>query len=171
MSKKGDARIARALRDKLKQQEKSARLIERVKVDFVPRLGADPKSIFHMQMDWHCNCADRAESWSWGQPREWGEEAWTGIIEPKLKEFEKLQWKEIDKFTTPNGHKSHHSMDVEDIDDEPQTRITDLQIEHDGEIFRFRLGNRRRLWGFRSVNIFEVLWYDPTHMIYRLDPD
>lgn len=175
MSKKGDARIARAHADELKQETKSARLVARIQTELIPtrspRLGADPGSIFHMQMTWHCNSADRKESWSWGQQREWGDDAWKGEIEPKLNEFASLCWREIDDFVTGSGHKAHHSMEVESIDDEAQARITFLEIETDGDIFRFRLGHKKRLWGFRVVNVFEVLWYDPLHMIYQLDPD
>jgi hypothetical protein len=175
MSKKGDARIARAVARKLRNENKSVRLVQRVQAELpkerTPRLGADPGSIFDMPMLWHCDCADRAESWSWGQARDWGEEAWTGVIEPKLREFEKLPWKEIHKFNTNSGHKAHHSMPIESIDAEPQRRIVHLEIEHDGDIFRFRLGYKKRLWGFRFANVFEVLWYDPEHMIYQLDPD
>jgi hypothetical protein len=175
MSKKGDARIERALLGELKQKEKSARLVARVRADLpperVPRFGADPGSIFQMQMAWQCDSADRAESWSWGQAREWGDEAWNTDIEPKLNEFAKLLWREIDDFVTSSGHKAHHAMPVENIDTEPQARIETLEIIHDGDIFRFRLGAQKRLWGFRIVNIFEVLWYDPLHMIYQLDPD
>jgi hypothetical protein len=173
VSKKGDARIARAVEKRLRQKEKTARLTARVRLPELrtPRLGADPGSIFQMQMAWHCDCADRKDSWSWGQARDWGDEAWAGVIEPKLNEFAKLLWREIDAFVTGTGHKAHHSMPVENIDDEPQTRIDELAMEHDGDIFRFRLGAKKRLWGFRIVNVFEVLWYDPHHMIYQLDPE
>jgi len=37
------------------------------------------------------------------------------------------------------------------------------------ELFRFRLGNLPRLWGFRIVNEFYLLWYDPKHEIYPIE--
>jgi len=47
-----------------------------------------------------------------------------------------------------------------------------MELGHSGEsIFRFRLSNMRRLWGFRVVNQFQILWYDPEHNIYPTDPD
>lgn len=123
-----------------------------------------------MMMTWTDEHADRADTWSWGQDREWGGAAWDGTIHPKLKEWEKLQWKEIDRLTTSNGHKMHHSMPCEILCDESQLRLMDLG--HSGEsIFRFRLGNMQRLWGFRIVGEFQVLWYDPLHQIYPTDPD
>jgi hypothetical protein len=97
MSKKRDARIARVVTKKLKNEDKSVRLVQRVQTELPkerkPRLGADPGSIFNMQMAWHCDAADKAESWSWGQPRDWGDEAWGTLIEPKLSYFEKLLWR------------------------------------------------------------------------------
>jgi len=41
----------------------------------------------------------------------------------------------------------------------------------DGDIYRFPLGNRGRLWGFRILNVFEILWYDPENNVYPVDPD
>ena len=175
MSKKGDARINRAVERKSKVKDKSARLLARIEAKAAstkaPRLGADTGSIFHMQMAWTCDAPDCADSWSWGQPRQWRDTEWSGEIEPKLNGFAGLRWSEIDAFTTNSGHKAHHAMDVARIDDEPRDRIKFLALAHDGDIFRFRLGFKKRLWGFRIVNVFEVLWYDPHHMIYRLDPE
>ena len=37
-------------------------------------------------------------------------------------------------------------------------------------IVRFRLGNRRRLWGSRVVSEFQIVGYDPEHNIYPTDP-
>ena len=52
MSKKRDARIARALERQINQQKKSVRLVERIKdalpVTRVVRLGANPDSIYQM---------------------------------------------------------------------------------------------------------------------------
>jgi len=61
-------------------------------------------------------------------------------------------------------------MSFETICTESQARLSDLQ-QYADEIYRFRLGNKRRLWGFRILNAFETLWYDPEHNIYPTDPD
>ena len=83
-------------------------------------------------------------------------------------DFSRLTWGEIDRQASDTGHKMHHNMDVEQICDEAQLRLIELVLEHD-TIFRFRLGNKPRLWGFRTVANFEVLWFDPTHEIYPTD--
>jgi hypothetical protein len=173
MSKKGDARIERALEKKLKQQQKSARLVARVQAEFppqrTPRLGADPESIFQLLMEWTSIDADIDGNWSWG-PRAWSEADWTGIILPKLRDFATMRWREIDAALTDSGHRMHHSMPVEVICDECQTRLLELE-KVDDDIFRFRLGNLPRLWGFRILQVFHVLWYDPRHQVYPTDPD
>jgi hypothetical protein len=173
MSRNRDARIARALERTIKEKEKSARLVERVKLELPQRrtirLGADPSSIYQMRMDWLADHADREGAWTWG-PREWGDEAWNLIIAPKLTDFKTMLWREIEAAISDSGHRMHHSMSIEVICDECQTRLLELE-KVDGDIYRFRLGNKRRLWGFRVINVFEILWYDPMHRVYPVDPD
>jgi hypothetical protein len=173
VSKKRDARIARTLQDKLRQEDKSARLVERIKSELpakrVVRLGGNPDSIYQMLMRWTTEHADCEDDWSWG-PRQWSAADWAEVIFPKLANFQTMLWREIERATTDTGHHMHHSMSVEVICDECQTRLLELE-KVDGDIYRFRLGNRRRLWGFRVLNIFEILWYDPSHRVYPTDPD
>jgi hypothetical protein len=86
------------------------------------------------------------------------------------REFEKLYWREIEKFNAGNGHQMHHSMPIDAICTEACKRLEFLEMV-EADIYRFRLGNKRRLWGFRRVNLFEILWYDPDHNVYPTDPD
>lgn len=62
----------------------------------------------------------------------------------------------------------HHGMDVDSICEEAQFRLIEIEKYQD-TIFRFRLGNLPRLWGFRILDEFTVIWYDPTHRIYPVD--
>ena len=176
-----EARIARDLARKLRENEKSARLRERVnddevrvgatvKADKSIRTGANPGSIFDMQMSWTCDAPDCEGAWSWGTERQWSEQSWSETIEPKLREWERLKWREIDTFSSGSGHKMHHNMGADVICPEAQERLDSLQ-KYGDDIFRFRLGNRRRLWGFRIVAKFEILWFDPHHEIYPTDPE
>src|SRR5262249_11744580 len=172
MRKKGEARIARELKQELKQKEKSARLVARIKAEMPEpkaiRLGANPASIYNMPMTWTVEDADRQGDWSWG-PRDWDKEHWNNILAPKLVQFQTMLWREIEAAVTDSGHRMHHSMPVDAICDESQARLIELEKAESDDIYRFRLGNKRRLWGFRIVNSFEVLWYDPLHKIYPTD--
>lgn len=183
MSKR-EARIARQLADQLKNDEKSARLRERVQEERharaelqprqkSPRAGANPGSIYSQNMTWTCESPDVVGAWSWGVNRQWSQEEWNNSILPKLQEWARLSWGEIDNMVSgseDSRHKMHHNMDVVQICDEAQYRLVELD-QYVDVIFRFRLGNLRRLWGFRQLAQFEILWYDPTHRIYPTDPD
>jgi hypothetical protein len=169
MSKR-EARVERENQKRLKNLEKAARLRERMPPDKEIRIGADPASAFHMTMTWTCESPDIEGAWSWGQPRQWEDAIWDGVIEPKLREFSRLTWSEIDTFASGSGHKMHHNMDTESICDEAQYRMIEID-QYSDVIFRFRLGNKRRLWGFRTVANFEILWFDPEHKIYPTEGD
>jgi len=176
-----EARIERQLERELALREKSARLKERIPVqgprlegrgdqNRSPRAGENPGSVFAMRMSWACESPDCSGEWSWGTQREWSQDDWDQIIVPKLAQWSQLTWGEIDRFSSGTGHKMHHNMDTEAICDEAQCRLIEIE-KYTDVIFRFRLGNKRRLWGHRIVDNFAILWFDPTHQIYPADPD
>lgn len=178
MLSKAEKRQLRAAAKQELQAEKSARLRERPLGEEVrlaedppaksPRLGADPGSVFDLPVTWSIEKADCQDSWSWGTPRQWPQPDWDNVIEPKLREFSALTWKEVDAFASGSGHKMHHNMAVDDLIEEAQLRL--IEIEQFADImFRFRLGAKPRLWGFRVLGHFEVVWYDPDHAIYPVD--
>lgn len=169
--RRSEARAARAALKQVKDNEKSTRLRERPREEKAVRLGADPGSIFQSLMTWIDNHKDCEGAWDSGTPRQWSDADWNGIIAPKLAEWARLSWAEIDAFASGGDgrHKMHHAMDVDIILDEAQLRLIEIE-KCEATIFRFRLGNRRRLWGFRRVAEFQLLWYDPLHEIYPTDP-
>jgi hypothetical protein len=119
VSKKADARIARALENQLKKQEKSARLVEGVKADTPAartiRLGVDPSQIYQMHMDWSDADADRLDLGS----KRWEPEAWDGVIARSLRTSRQC-YGEIEAAASDSGHYMHHSMAIEVICDECQ---------------------------------------------------
>jgi hypothetical protein len=53
----------------------------------------------------------------------------------------------------------------------PETcSLADLEKDDNDEIFRFRMSNLERLYGFIRAADFEVIWFDPTHQTYPTDP-
>ena len=176
-----EARIKRELERELANQQKAVRLKERLPPQSprieemdgrarTARAGEDPGSIFSMKVTWTCDDPDCDGAWSWGVARKWSQDDWDTIISPKLTEWSKLTWAEIDRFSSGTGHKMHHMMGTNVICDEAQDRLIEIEKYHD-MIFRFRLGNKRRLWGHRMVSNFEIIWFDPTHEIYPMEPD
>ena len=50
---------------------------------------------------------------------------------------------------------------------EAQKRLTDLHLDETFEdLFRFRVGGKKRLWGFEVDGVFHVLWWDAEHQVY-----
>ncbi|MBL4613641.1 MAG: hypothetical protein JKY27_02040 [Magnetovibrio sp.] len=181
---KRDKRIAREYLKLEHQENKSARLRTTPAGDRdvrtagnpgtskTPRSSKNPGSISQMRMEWTTAMVDQEGVWAWGEPRAWSGEHWSDLIHPNLSEFEMLTWAEIWAQRTGGRkrHKKHHDMEVRVLRDEAVERWG--EIGELGEItFRFRLGNRRRLWGYRQVNKFHLIWWDPTHKIYPTDPD
>jgi hypothetical protein len=174
-SSKSEARAARTANKKNRDEKKSERLrgspevrMGAASIARTPRLGADPGSIFHMEMTWTSDRADCEDCWQSGTPRQWTDDDWNIRIFPKLTNWQQLKWSEIEKATTDSGHKMHHSMPTDVICEEAVSRLSYLQIDGDS-IYRFRLGNKPRLWGLRNVAEFEILWFDPEHEIYPTD--
>ena len=165
---KSEARIARKNERALQAKEKSARLVSNYVADELSRevrAGANPDTVFNMYAVISYENPDVEGSWSWGVQRQWCEQEWATDISPKLEQWSKLKWSEIDSHSSDTGHKMHHNMSCEDICEEAQDRM--IKIERFYEVlFRFRTSNLGRVWGYRVVNKFHVLWYDPTHQIY-----
>ena len=135
----------------------------------VVRTGANPGSIFQMTMRWTIGEADRDGAWTWGVHRDWGDEVWASDLHPKLEQFAKLTWAEIESQIYGNEgkrHRAHHSMETESVCEEAQDRLLQLARDFPDTLFRFRLGNLPRLWGVRVVDEFQVVWFDPTHQIF-----
>lgn len=85
-----------------------------------------------------------------------------------LDDVSKKTWKECLTETVMSGRKKrprNHDHTVSEIGKAAQARISQLP-EAEERIFRFRLASEVRLWGFRSGDLFRVLWYDPEHSVY-----
>ncbi|MBB2944427.1 hypothetical protein FB565_004156 [Actinoplanes lutulentus] len=83
-------------------------------------------------------------------------------------------WSEVKAqlFNSKGGsHKKHHYQSIDGLCREAQERIAHLRLDEQfgDEIFRFRVGNRKRLWGFIAAGVFYVLWWDAGHLVYPVD--
>jgi hypothetical protein len=76
-------------------------------------------------------------------------------------------WREIENMTT-GGHKMHHGQELKRVTRKAKRDAERKKLGETfgDEIFRFRLGSKRRLWGFRKERTFHVVWWDPEHKVY-----
>jgi hypothetical protein len=131
----------------------------------------NPKAVeqgsrYKAAMTWCISNADRADLWSWGEPRDWANEEWDRDIHPPMSELARLTWQEIDGHSSESGHKMHHGHDVTDLIAEAQSRWSDLNLEQYDSVFRFRLGATKRAWGYVIQAHFFMVWWDRKHSIY-----
>lgn len=134
-----------------------------------------PKAIegsrFGELVTWCVTKKDIDGTWEWGEPRAWTDAEWQEVISPKFQEFQKMTWQQVDSFGSDSGHKMHHGHDLEDLVKEAQQRWLDLGLEEFDDIFRFRLGNERRAWGYILQAHFFMVWWERKHCIYEIADD
>jgi hypothetical protein len=107
-------------------------------------------------------------SWSWFNDSEAAE------VLKFLADVSRSTWNEIKTQTTggKNRRKKHHDQPVDGLCKEAQDRLSALHLDEifPGEIFRFRLGGTKRLWGFVVEGVFYVIWWDRDHKVYPTEP-
>lgn len=112
---------------------------------------------------------DHAGSWSWAAV----DEAALRQITAFLSEMERLTWTEIQSQMTHSkkgSHRKHHTTPLALLCSEAQERLRTLRLDDVDELFRFRLGNLRRLWGVIDADgTFYPVWWDPQHKVYPAD--
>lgn len=85
-------------------------------------------------------------------------------------ETSKLTWGEIMSQMTGPYHRrrpKHNSYNFGAVCATAQCRLAELRLDEIfEEFFRFRLSGEKRLWGFRTGDVFHLLWWDPDHGVY-----
>lgn len=89
-----------------------------------------------------------------------------------LCEMAALTWREIEQQTS-GGRRKHHDQAFESIATGAQKDATRKRLDRTfgDTLFRFRLGSRARLWGFRDGRVFHVVWWDWDHKVYPTEPN
>lgn len=126
-------------------------------------------SIFGMKVSWCHSKADTEGRWSWHEPRQWTDKEWEEDIFPLFEEFSKKTWAEIDTFASGTGHKMHHSQNLSDLIKEAHDRWNQLGLEEFDVLFRFRLGGKKRAWGYIVQSHFFLIWWDRNHKLYYVE--
>lgn len=114
--------------------------------------------------------ADRNETAEWG----WHlvDESNASRLVEMLRTWGSSTWNEI-RAQTIDTHKRHHWQDIGSLYAAACERLQQLELEDfcDGQIFRFRDGPTKRLWGFEREGVFYALWWDPNHRVYPTEPN
>lgn len=174
MASKSEKRIARQqlkLEDELKKKARQASAPSLSKTPSILSVSTNktvpstPLREYDMLMEHSSLHEDRQGTWSWGQERDWGEWEWNNTLLPFLRACCKKQWREIDSEFTA-GKKKHIFYPRGTVIREARKRLVELEKDDlEDRLFRFRLNNINRLYGFRIQHVFYTLWWDPDHRI------
>jgi len=148
-------------------------LAEGPRAGTVVPVGAGPKAAFDgsrfaHRMTWCVSRKDCDGAWSWGESRAWTADEWEVEIHPPMTKFSHETWGELDKHSSDSGHKMHHGHELSDVAKEAQARWSDLELEQFETLFRFRLGNTKRAWGYVVQAHFFMVWWERKHQIYKV---
>ena len=78
----------------------------------------------------------------------------------KLKNYERLSWGEIEKSN------QNHLIPLDRISKEARERLGEMQLYDLDSLFSFRLSGKERIWGWRYLGLFYIIWWDPEHKVY-----
>lgn len=87
-------------------------------------------------------------------------------IHPKLLEYERCTWREIESMQYGNkGKTKNHFISVEKLAPEAKNRLKELKMDDVDELFSLRLEGKLRIFGIRDLNVLNIVWIDPEHEI------
>jgi hypothetical protein len=136
-----------------------------------PKFGAEPtlkkKPVIseHVYEDghplaWRFSHADKGGPFAWNvQPHEKFHE-----VLHKLFEFEGKNWSEI----TLGGS---HSIPIDKICNEAQTRLVEIERDDLDELLSLRLSGDNRVWCVKTGHLIRPLWWDEKHGVYPVAKD
>jgi hypothetical protein len=82
-------------------------------------------------------------------------------IRQKLAGFESMTMSQIFVANRSNNHPVKFS----DLCGDAQERLWKLNLESTEEIHSLRLSGAERVWAIRELNVLNLLWWDPDHLI------
>ncbi len=109
-----------------------------------------------MDMDADCR-------WSWCHI---GKDRWETKVLPKLRDFEKMTWFEIERASggRTNGTNSHF-IDVRQLSKEAQKHLERLKMDDLDQVFSLRLQGEHRIIGKRMGRVLQIIWFDFHHEV------
>jgi hypothetical protein len=82
-------------------------------------------------------------------------------VREKLRDFESMTWNEI---LVAQQHRNHE-VTVDRLCKEARDRLEEIGQADIEQLVSLRLSGPERVWGIRSGNILNVLWWDPEHSV------
>lgn len=117
--------------------------------------GGDPEQYYSQNPAWTFANSDQ-EMWTFSKEHI-GDLIWTEIF-PRLKALETQTWSEI--FV--RDKKQNYSINLSDLNKIARDRLASKYIEAES-LISLRVTGNRRLYGYMTGRVFNILWYDDDH--------
>jgi hypothetical protein len=124
-----------------------------------PRIGVPIHEIRDRKPVWRFSLMDMDGRWGWHAitPGDFC------LIQGRLKSYETMPWKTIE------CQHSCGQMLVADIGKDARDRLVALGRDID-VLYKLRITTAGRVWGVREEHALNLLWWDPNHEVYPMDP-
>ena len=106
---------------------------------------------------WRLSSMDLEGPFGWGNLTE----SKLRDIRSKLAGFESNTWHEI---LVRDSHRSHTVL-VERLSPKAKKRLREIDMDDIDALVSLRLSGPERVWGIRTAGIFDLLWWDPQHLV------
>lgn len=133
-----------------------------------PRISSDniPTPVRSQKPSWQIALMDFEGKWGWRNV----DIEQLKSIQDRLKNFESMTWGEIEGKKTSKGSQQNHVMAVKRICKDARDRLAEIQLDDIDSLYSLRISGAKRLWGIREDGVLKLLWWDPMHSIYPVDP-
>lgn len=74
-----------------------------------------------------------------------------------MRTYERMTWADIKR--------RDHPVPKNRIITKAQQRLVDIGQDDVSELWRLAFAGKPRVWGLRQADVFQVLWWDPEHLI------
>lgn len=131
-----------------------------------PRIKNNPEAYYKQTPVWLFNKIDWDHA-KWSITKYTFEQLINDIIK-QLANFETMTWQDI--FSASGGKKkgngsNSHTIPISNLSKEAKTRLVELNLDTYDELVSLRVGNKKRIFGIRSENKLNILWYTTEHDI------
>lgn len=79
-----------------------------------------------------------------------------------LQEYEGLTWQQVRE-----RNENNHPWDFMSLPPELRKRLQELKLDYLQELYQIALARKPRIWGYKEISIFYLIWYDPHHEGYK----
>lgn len=121
----------------------------------VPAAGPVPEW-GNMKLAWRVSRLEMVDPFGWHKV----DETTVHEIRQKLGYFESMTVNQV--FVVNKHH--HHSVRADKLCPEARQRLADLRLEVE-DLHSLRLSGPKRVWGFLTQNVLNLLWWDPEHQV------